>query len=442
MEDINKEYKENNKKIFKLSYNNIIYDIYIEKKEQQIIFKYEEYFIELNKQKLIKINDIFLNTSINDIYDLFCNLYKNNNVKINNIITKEKITLLFQFLETDENIKIDLIYNNNEEFINNDSNLTFYDNISTDAYGCSVDNIFITFKSKSNIIYLVYSNLKKSIIAYNLNKMQIEAEIKKAHNDYIDNFRYSYNIKNKKDIILSLSSGDNNIKIWDINNWECIYNLNNIYKVGIILSACFLINENINYIITCNCFLYDIMVIDFNGNKIKQINNSSNYTIFIDTYFDIQQSKYYIITGNKNNVKSYDYHTNEHYKTYSDNFSTHHRSIIIYDDNAIVKIIFPCEEGFIRIFNFHSGILLKKININNEGLIGISLWNKDNLFVGCKNKSIKLIDLKKEKIIKNFIGHNHWVCSLKKIKTSNLGECLITQALDNKIKLWSIQNNF
>ena len=320
-------------------------------------------------------------------------------------------------------------------------NLQFINNLALDAYGCSLDNIFIIFKSKSDILYLIYSTLKKSIISYNLNKMQINSEIKNAHKDYIDNFRYSYDIKNKKDIILSLSSGDNNIKIWDVDNWNCLYDIKNIYKVGILLSACFLINENINYIITCNCFLYNIIVIDFNGNKIKEINNSNNYTSFIDTYFDIEQNKYYIITGNKNNVKSYDYNNNELYHIYSDNFITHHhRSIIMFNDNDIIKIIFPCEEGFIRIFDFHNGNLLNKINLHNEGLIGICLWNKDFLFVGCKNKIMKLIKIKSGEIVKNFEGHNHWICSIKKINIRNHGECLFTQGLDNKIKFWAINN--
>ena len=169
----------------------------------------------------------------------------------------------------DGGIKISL-NDENKENSNNPSNMEILDNISTNAYGCSLDNIFITFKSKSDILYLIYSTLKKSIIAYNLNTMENITEIKTAHKDYIDNFRQIYDIINKKDIILSLSSGDNNIKIWDIKNWDCLYNINNLYRVGILLSACFLVNENVNYIVTCNCFLYNIIVIDFKGNTIKK----------------------------------------------------------------------------------------------------------------------------------------------------------------------------
>ena len=339
----------------------------------------------------------------------------------------------------EEDIKI-CLKDEIKDNLNNPKNMEMLDNISTVAYGCSLDNIFISFKSKSDILYLVYSTLKKSIIAYNLNTMEIIIEIKNAHKDYIDNFRHIYDIINKKDIILSLSSGDNNIKIWDIKNWECLFNINNLYRVGILLSACFLVNENVNYIITCNCFLYNIIVIDFKGNTIKKIKDSSNYTLFIDIYFDKQKNQYYIITGNRTSVKSYNYDNNELYFTYSDEISTHHRSIEIYNDNNIIKLIFSCEEGFIKIFNFHDGNLLNKINLNQESLLGICLWDENNLFVGTKNKRIILIDLKKGKIKKYFPGHNHWVCSIKKIKHIKFGDCLISQGLDNKIKLWKNNN--
>ena len=67
---------------------------------------------------------------------------------------------------------------------NSPFNIKFILDISLDAYGCSYDNTFILFKSSQNLIHLIYSNLKKSIISYNLsnsNKFQILTEIKNAH---------------------------------------------------------------------------------------------------------------------------------------------------------------------------------------------------------------------------------------------------------------------
>ena len=156
------------------------------------------------------------------------------------------------------------------------SKIKYILDISSNAYSCSYDNTFLLFKSSQNIFHIIYSTLNRSIISYNIsnqNNFQILTEIKQAHDDYIDNFRYSFDIKNKRDLILSLSSGDNNIKIWNLKNFECIFNFKNIYKIGTVLSACFLIDEKFeyNYIIACNFFMYNIKLIDLSKNKEKNI---------------------------------------------------------------------------------------------------------------------------------------------------------------------------
>lgn len=325
-------------------------------------------------------------------------------------------------------------------------NIKYIYDIALDAYSCSYDNTFILFESSQNIIYLIFSSLNVSIISYKLinsKKFQFITEIKNAHNDYIDNFRYSYDSKNKRDLILSLSSWDNNIKIWDLKNWDCILDINNIYKSGSIVSACFLLDENLeyNYILPCNFFLFKIAVTDISGNKDKnkdiEVNISTN--IFIDTYFDIKQSKYYIITGNNSNVISYNFTTGTLYHKYELINSTNHKSVIIYPDNKIniVKILFASNEGFLLIFNFHSGELINKINCGEDNLIGCCLWDENYVLTGGKNKDLKLVDINKGKVVKNFFEHKQWICSIKSIKINN-GQILVTHGLDNKIKLWGI----
>ena len=330
---------------------------------------------------------------------------------------------------------------------NSPNKIKYIADIVLDAYGTSYDNTFLIFKSSQNIYHLIYSNLEKSIISYNLinsKKFQIITEIKKAHEDYIDNFRYSFDSKNKRDLVLSLSSGDNDIKIWNLKNWECIFNINDIYQFGSILSACFLIDENLNYnyIIACNFFLYNIKAIDISGNKDKnkEIENNINTNIFIDKYYDINQSKYYIIIGNNSNVSSFDFDKGSLYHTYEMINSANHKSVVIYPDNKnnLVKLFFQCKEGFILIFNFHSGDLIDKISCENDCLIGLCLWDENFIFSGGKNKSLKLIDINKREIIKKYHEHKQWICSIKAIKHEKLGQILITHGLDNKIKLWGI----
>ena len=56
--------------------------------------------------------------------------------------------------------------------------------------------------------------------------------------------------------------------------------------------------------------------------------------------------------------------------------------------------------GFIKIFNFHSEILLNEIKIKDI-IYGICLWNKNNIFVGCKDCIIRLLDINKRVVVEN-----------------------------------------
>ena len=233
---------------------------------------------------------------------------------------------------------------------------------------------------------------------------------------------------------------DNNIKLWNINNWECLLNIKNINNKGILNSACFLNNNEKLYILTSN-YNYNnsesIKVYDFNGNKISEINDSNDETFFIDTYYNNKLSRNYIITGNEGYIKSYDYNDNNLYHKYYDKDNYGHLSLTINDNDKDIKLIESSCDGYIRIWNFDSGILINKLKISNDKLFGICLWDNNYLFVGCKDKTIKLIDIQNNKIISSLIGHNDFVISIKKINHPQYGQCIISQGFDNKIKLWN-----
>jgi hypothetical protein len=164
--------------------------------------------------------------------------------------------------------------------------------------------------------------------------------------------------------------------------------------MGRLYSACFLNDNNNNqiYILTSNgndqSINYEpIKIYDLNGKKIKEINNSNEKTHFIDTYYDNNLSKYYIITGNDGYIKSYDYNNNKLYHKYLDNDNSLNLNIIINDNN----------------------------------------------------KNIKLIELNNGKIT-DIIGHKKYVLTIKKINIPRYGDCLISQGpLDDQIKLWVIK---
>ena len=61
--------------------------------------------------------------------------------------------------------------------------------------------------------------------------------------------RYYLNNINKRDLILSVYTIECHIRLWNFNNFECLLNIQDIYKLGELSDACFININNIIYII-------------------------------------------------------------------------------------------------------------------------------------------------------------------------------------------------
>ena len=157
------------------------------------------------------------------------------------------------------------------------------------------------------------------IISYDLNNFQKINEIKEAK---VLVFWHIFDKYKKRDLILSASK-EKIIKAWSFNNFECLFkcqvNYQNIY------SACFLDNNKQIFILASSFHDYGclgephkVKVFDLNGNKIKEINDSKDQTRLIDSFYDNKLLKFFIITGNTNYVKSFDFNKNKKYHKYYD----------------------------------------------------------------------------------------------------------------------------
>ena len=233
--------------------------------------------------------------------------------------------------------------------------------ITNEANDNQFDNSCITFKSIDNILFLIYSNENFSIFCYNLINFQLVNEIKKAHSRFIVNFRHFYDKNNSRDLIVSVSSGDNNIKLWQFNKWLCLCDYRNINRREYLFSACFLNHRNQLYVLSSN-YTNDfnsepIKVFDLKGKKISEIKNSRKAVLLIDTFYDEELSTDYIVTANENRVISYNFDKNDIYFTYGkkEGFpKISHYSLIVKKINNLVKIIESGWDGYIRIWEFHS----------------------------------------------------------------------------------------
>ena len=339
----------------------------------------------------------------------------------------------------------------NEESIN-PKYISFCNDLVYDSYAryCS-DNTFCVFNSINNILYLIYSNNKNSIISYNIVDNIKMKEVQNAHDKIIINFRHCLDEKNNRDLIMSISAFDNNIKLWNLKNFDCLLNMKNVNNSGWLNSACFL-NDNDNiYICSSNGEngnptienLEQIKIFDLNGNKLKEIKYSNDNIYLIDNYYDKKLCQNYLITGNNGYVKSYDYENNKIYHKYSNEDKRIHYSINIYTDKGIIKLIESSCDGNIRIWNFHWGEFLNKIKFNRIYIFGICLLKNEYLFVGCDDNTIKIIDLNNLKIINILKGHQSYVLSVKIITHPQYGDCLISQGMfDCPIKLWVQKSDF
>jgi len=323
-------------------------------------------------------------------------------------------------------------------------------NLAKSTTNYRADNTFCAFKSVDSILYLIYAKQIgekfNSIVTYNIVDYKIMNEIPNAHIEDITNFRHYLDKSKKRDLILSISAKDNNVKLWNITNLEFLLNINNINQRGFLKSACILNHNNQLFIVTSNYSHSEnsdpIKVYDLNGNKIKDINYRNNATFYIGTYNDNDLKTDYIITGNFGYVKSYDYNNNKKYHKYKENKhidNYEHHTVIIYKEEDTVNLIDTTINGEIRIWDFHSKDLLNKIKVsdnNYDNLYGISIWNNNYLFIGCGN-SIKLLDLENEEVISTLIGHKFNVITVQTVDHPTYGECLVSQDLYNgQIKLW------
>ena len=320
----------------------------------------------------------------------------------------------------------------------------------TDAYNSySYDNTFCVFKSINDIVLLIYAKKNRSIIIYNLIGFKIVSEIKKAHKKYIKRISHFLDQENKRDLVMSMTGISNNIKIWDINYLELIVNIKNINKHSELISACFLNDNNQIYILAMYSLEYcNLKVFDLKGNMQKKIENCKEVSYYINTYYDDKLGKNYIITGNDGFCQSYDYTGNKLYHKYCDNDNDkfensiiyHHHFATISSQKEIVKLIESntSNDCYIRIWNFHSGELLKKIKINNIPYC-TCLWSNNYCVIGCFKGNINVLDLNEDKIIKDIVIDDILIC-IKKINHPKFGECLLTQEeVDGKIKLWVIK---
>ena len=472
----------NTLKIFRLIKEKILYKFYLKEYEYNINITCDEFEINLTLNEFSKITDKNC-TTISECFQYLCSRFQNGNIQIRSVFLKKELVLTF-FDERERNLELlytksaksettklyemnDYSLSETEKIKKKLDNLDINkltkikerkspinikissDIIKNSFANYSYESSFIVFKSINNQLELAYTTKEKSLIIYDINSKKELFKPGERHNNHITNIKHIYDKINKMDIVMTISKKDNNIKIWNVTDQKKENEDIIAYEKNFLYSACFLQDMNEIKILTSNGKnlqayqtnekFENMKLFNLKGKLIKEINDTNDCTYFVDIYYDKNSSKIFILTGNYNYVKSYIYETNETVSLYHKYYECNngiHPSVIVNTFERKIKLIESCEDGIIRIWGFHSGDFIRKINTDNNNLYGICLWNENYIFVGCKDQNIKLIDLKNGLITKNLEGHKGRIISFKKIILSDNTEQLYSQGLDGKIKLW------
>lgn len=321
---------------------------------------------------------------------------------------------------------------------------------------------FCEFKSIDNILCFVYIlNRESALVSYDIIKKKIinKNVINKNEISFkITDVRHHLDKKLKRDLILNNNMYKNDIYIWNFKNWQNLIQIYGVNKAGALYSSCFYEFNNIIYILTTNmCWqgeYSNIKVFDLQNKKMKEIPNSNERAIYIDTYYDSNFDKNFIVTCNENGrINFYDFQKNALFKKYDDNDKNYQfliNDFVVDEREPIKKLIGSCYKAHIKIWDFYKGNLIKRIMLNYDGiydLYGLCLFNNNYLLAGTNetnnndnhNGNIILIDLNKEKVIKMIRAHTSKVYFIKFINTNN-GKILVSGGLYSDIIFWENKN--
>ena len=259
-----------------------------------------------------------------------------------------------------------------------------------------------------------------------------------GHNKVTTVIRY-YSKDNKEEYILSCDK-NKLVIIWDIqNNFDKKYLIQSKYN-GYIKDALLLFNIfSNNYILLSSSNSNDYSnLYEFKENTklIKNIYGTNKYNIrFMIPW--IYQNKYYIINCCNDKISIDNIFEDENYAILKAESEAAHVWGYIFNDNYLC--VSDSDNPFIRIWDLVNKLIYKQINYDVNYGYGIIPWNNNYSILGCPSCFI-IINIEESKMVKKITldNTNHSVKTIRKIKLSNLGECLICSDNNNNIRLFSL----
>ena len=300
---------------------------------------------------------------------------------------------------------------------------------------------YLLFSSIDDRLYFVYATKLNSIIFFDVGLNQKVNETKKAHKKVINKIKHFSDKEKNRDLILSMSSQDMNIKVWNM-IMECIYNIKATYKNENLSDSCFLNFNNHIFILTSNSGTdkssEPVKIYDLEETKEKELENSRDFTKKLEVYYD--ENNTYIITANQGYMKSYTFNENRIYRFYRIN--KRKEFFLFYEDISInankeLTILMGINLTEIHFFNFHNGDFLKIIEIKNSLDFEYFNYKKRKVILNLTDTIISNLENDLDFDFDNY--NKYYSLFEQRVDSPKYGECFLSSDI-NKIILWIKQD--
>lgn len=271
-----------------------------------------------------------------------------------------------------------------------------------------------------------------------MKKYKIKFTINSAHSEEITSVKYYCDKLNKIHYLIS-SAKDKSIKLWNI--------INKYMNTLTIKDAAsnkwwyplFMIFSNNKTLIGSSGNKERIKIYNFSGSKLESIYCDYDINWHSEIYYI--NDKIYILMSCRPGIRLYDYlsKTTKFKLISNNNKNIDHVYSIIENVNNETIIFDADESGFITLWNFNSGEMIKSIitkGFHHKGIATLCIWNSSYLITGGKDMALNLFNLKSFKQVKSYPAHSKPIMKIRKFKSKNEGETLISVGEDNKIYLW------
>jgi len=396
--------------------------------------------IKKNEQLEKKINfiideNIKLKNSISELKNTLEEINKKNNKEEKEEKEEKKEKEIF--VEEEVNFKMQNIDIN---FYGNPELLTLRDTITNNNSNSGWLREFALYtRLTDNVEYLVYNNKN----SYNLDVIRLKdkklVHYLKGHKDKVSVIRYFVQ-KNIKEYLLSCDES-RIVFCWDIQNFSQKFKIHTNYS-GYIWDALILFNirEN-NYIfLPSNSTNEYTKIYEFNDlpQFVKNIyNTNENKTNYILPWY--YNNNYYLIECCNSKISINNILKDEHYATLSNEPEGLHCCGYIFNDNFLC--VTDYNNNLIRIWDLINKSIFSEIYYESNLAYGIIPWNDNYSIVACSG-CLVIIDLKQKRMVNkiSFKKLKPNFCGIKKIKLSNLGECVVCSDVNNSIRLFNLKN--